>query len=85
MAEAVYILCALTSAICALLLFRGHQRTKTQLLLWSAICFLGFALNNAILFVDVVVVPTHDLSVIRLLPAVIGVGALLYGLVKEAT
>lgn len=84
MAEIVYLLCAATSAACALLLLRAHQRTGTSLLLWSGLCFVGLALTNAILVVDLIVVPDIDLSTWRLVPAVVGVALLLYGLVWES-
>jgi hypothetical protein len=80
----VYILCAATSTLCAILLFRGYRRSRARLLLWSAVCFLGLALNNVLLVIDVRAGSTIDLSVWRLIPAVIGAGALLYGLVWEA-
>lgn len=83
MAEAVYLLCALTSAACAVLLVRGYRRSRSRLLLWSSLCFVGLAANNAILVVDRLIVPDIDLSAWRLVPAVIGVGVLVYGLVTE--
>ena len=81
--SAVYALCALTSVSCAVLLFRGYRRSGVRLLLWSGICFVGLALNNILLFIDVRVVPDVDLSLWRTIPAVAGVLALLYGLVWE--
>jgi hypothetical protein len=83
MATAVYILCILTSALCAVLLFRGYRATRVRLLLWSALCFAGLALNNVLLFVDVRVLPETDLSIVRSLPAIAGVLLLLYGLIWE--
>jgi hypothetical protein len=84
MAETVYLLCAATSAACAVLLLRAHHRTGTRLLLWSGLCFVGLALNNAMLVVDLILVPEINLSTWRLLPAVAGVAVLLYGLVWES-
>ncbi len=84
MAETVYLLCAATSAACALLLLRAHRRTGTSLLLWSGLCFVGLALNNAILVIDLLLVPDVDLSTWRLVPAVLGVALLLYGLIWES-
>ena len=81
MATAIYILCALTSLACALLLLRGYLRNRVPLLLWSALCFFGLALNNSLLFIDLSVVPTMDLSVWRSVPALVGVGLLIYGLI----
>lgn len=77
----VYMLCALTSLACAILLLRGYRRTRVGLLLWSGLCFAGFALNNVLLVVDVRILPAQDLSLLRTLPSLIGVGLLLYGLV----
>lgn len=84
MAEAVYLLCAITSVTCAALLLRGYARTGTRLLLWSGLCFMGLALNNVVLVVDLMVIPDTDLSTWRLVPAAAGVLLLLYGLVWEA-
>jgi hypothetical protein len=83
MATAMYALCALTSIACAVLLLRGYARTRVPLLLWSGLCFVGLGLNNLLLFVDLRVVPSYDLSLWRTLPALAGIGCLLYGLVWE--
>ena len=84
MAEAVYLLCAVTSSLCALLLLRAYVRTGTRLLMWSGLCFLGLALNTALLVVDLIIGPDADLSTWRLVPAVLGVALLLYGLIWES-
>ena len=86
MPEAVYISAALLSAACAVLLARGYLRTRVRLLLWSALCFIGLALNNSLLFVDMAVVgPDIDLSIPRGLAALVGLTLLLHALVSEAT
>lgn len=84
MAEAVYILCALTSLACAGLLLRGYLATRVRLLFWCLLCFVGLALNNVVLFIDKVIAADIDLSVWRGLPATLGVAALVYGLVWDA-
>jgi len=84
MAPAVYVLCFLTSLICAVLLLRAYSQSRARLLLWSGLCFVGFALNNALLFVDQIVIPTQDLYLLRTAPAFIGLLLLLYGLIWEA-
>jgi hypothetical protein len=84
MAEAVYLLCAATSSLCAMLLLRAYARTGTRLLLWSGLCFTGLALNNTVLVVDLILVPDIDLATWRLVPAVLGVALLLYGLIWES-
>ena len=84
MAGAVYLLCALTSALCAGLLFRAYRRIGTRLLMWSALCFAGLAANNVLLVIDLVFVPDVDLSTVRLVPAAVGLALLVYGLVWES-
>jgi hypothetical protein len=84
MAEAVYLLCAVASLVCAVLLHRGYARSRTQLLMWSCLCFYGLTLNNVLLFVDLVVVPQVDLSVWRAGTALAAMLALLTGLVWGA-
>ena len=83
MAEAVYALCALTSILCAVLLLRGYMATRTRLLFWASLCFVGFALNGVLLFVDLVMLPHVDLFLWRTLPALVGVMVFLYGLIWE--
>lgn len=84
MAQVVYILCAITSIACAALLLRGYKRSGVRLLLWSGLCFVGLAINNTLLFVDLVLVPEIDLSIPRLFSTLIGVLLLVYGLVWES-
>lgn len=85
MASVVYILCALTSAACAILLTRGFLRTRERLLLWSSLCFIMLAIANVLLVVDLAIMPTTiDLSVIRTVPTLVGVCVLLFGLIWES-
>ncbi len=86
MAEAVYILCALTSLACAVLLLRGYSRSRMRLLLWSGLCFVALAVSNVVLFVDLVIVPGPevDLSLWRSSIALLGIATLLYGLIWDA-
>jgi hypothetical protein len=79
----VYTLCALTSGACAVLLLRGYYASGARLLLWAGLCFVGLAVNNSILVVDLGLVPDMDLAVWRSLPTVIGLALLTFGLVWE--
>ena len=83
MSELVYALCALTSIACAVLLTRSWLRTRAKLLFWSSLCFGGLALNNVLLFVDLVIVPSTNLSIIRSILALVAMMVLLFGLVWE--
>jgi hypothetical protein len=85
MAAAVYVLSALISLASALLLLRSFARTRTSLLFWAGLCFVGLTLNNLMLFVDKVLVEDTDLSTWRAIPALAGMLVLVYGLVWEET
>ena len=84
MAEAVYVLCAITSVLCAVLLLRSWAQTRTRLLFWSGLCFVGLALNNALLFLDLVIVPDIDLRYFRSGVALLSLLSLIYGLITES-
>ncbi|MBW4050682.1 MAG: hypothetical protein HIU85_04345 [Proteobacteria bacterium] len=86
MAEGVYMLCAVTSILCALLLLRGYRATRARLLFWASLCFGFLALNNVILYIDLVVLPTQiDLFWYRNTSAVAGMLMLVFGLVWESS
>jgi len=78
---AVYVLCFLTSATCAWLLGRSYLANRTPLLLWSSICLIFLALNNLALVLDMVVLPTYDLRLARLVLALAAVASLIWGFV----
>ncbi|MBI4663956.1 MAG: hypothetical protein HY735_34600 [Verrucomicrobia bacterium] len=81
MAVFVYLLCTLTSIGVASLLIRGYRRSRAALLLWSSACFVGLAVANILLFLDLVVVLQVDLSVWRNGVTLLGLLLLLYGLI----
>jgi hypothetical protein len=84
MAEAVYTLCAITSLLCAVLLFKGYRDSRSRMLFWSSLCFTGLALNNSLLLFDVVFAPAVDLRLWRTGLAVVSLYMLLHGLVGES-
>lgn len=81
MAQAVYLLCALTSVACAGLLFRSYRAARAPLLFWSCLAFVGLALNNVLLFFDQVIVPDMNLQLTRTVVAVAALAVLVGGLV----
>jgi hypothetical protein len=84
MAEIVYILCALTSSACAFLLIRSYRENRTRLLLWSSVCFVGLALNNLLLVLDLVVIGSQfDLAIVRSVTALGAMLSLVIGLIWE--
>jgi hypothetical protein len=85
MAPIAYGLGVLTSILCAFLLIRSYARQRTPLLLWSCLCFVGLALNNIVLFIDIFVVPDVNLDVWRSAIALLSLILMLVGLIWEAT
>lgn len=83
MAEIVYVLCAVTSLFCAILLYRSYRSQRTRLLMWSTLCFVGLAINNILLFIDRVLVPEVDMSLVRSSVGLVSVLLLLFGLLWE--
>lgn len=84
MAEAVYILGALTTLSCAVLLMRGYVRGHSRLLLWSSLCFFGLTVSNILVFLDIVIFIKVDLYLWRLASAAIAMMLLMYGLIWES-
>jgi hypothetical protein len=71
MAATVYILGALTTLLCGVLLLLAYGTERQRQLLWSGLCFVGLTVSNLLLFVDLVAA------------AAVSMSALLYGLIWE--
>ena len=84
MAAVIYTLCAITSLVCAVLLLRGFQQTRMQLLLWSGLCFACLTASNVLLVLDRIVFPDINLTPARLIAALTGLLLLLFGLIWES-
>ncbi len=84
MASVVYILGTLVSLLCAILLLRGYARCRQKLLLWSGLCFAGLTVSNALVFLDLAVIPEVDLYIPRLATAAVAMLLLAFGLVWES-
>jgi hypothetical protein len=81
----LFLLAALTSIACMVLLLRGYARTGLRLLFWSGLCFVFLSVNNVLLFVDTMIFPTEvDLRLWRLLSALAGIACLLYAFIWES-
>lgn len=80
----LYLLAVLTCLACTVLLWRSWQRTGLQLLLWSALCFIGLSASNLLLLFDFVLPAEFDLRPWRLASALAGLAFLLYGFIFEA-
>ncbi len=80
----VFLLCLLTSAVCAWLLYRQYQRTPSGLLFWSALCFLALTANNLFVVLDLIVFPNIEFLPYRHASSLIAIGVLLYGFIWES-
>ena len=83
MASVMYSLCALIALACGVLLLRAFARSRMRLLLWSGLCFLGLALSNVLVFIDLSLLPDVDLYLWRLTTATVAMLILLFGLIWE--
>jgi hypothetical protein len=85
MAEVVYVLCGLTSASCAIMLYRKNRQQSSHLLFWSSLSFSMLAINNAILVLDMVIMPDVDFCglLLRNIFSAAAGGILLFGLIWE--
>ena len=82
---AVYLLCAATSVTSAWLLWRAARKGGVRLLFWSSLCFFGMAVNNLLLYVDLIVGPQWDLSVPPNAANLVALLLLCYGLIWDAS
>lgn len=82
--DLVYLLCFLTSALCAGLLVRHYLALQTPVLLWSAACFVFLALSNLVVVIDQLVLPEVTLQSLRLVLTLLAVAVLLFGFIWEA-
>jgi len=83
MAAVVYILCAVTSVLCAVLLGRGYVANRTRLLMWSAACFILLAINNLLLVADRLILKGTDLALARGIAGLAALVVLVAGLVWD--
>jgi hypothetical protein len=79
----VYTLCFLTSGVCAALLLASYFKSRTRLLLWSAISFICLAVNNFFVVADLVLFPDINLLPMRYLAAFAAVCTMIYGFIWE--
>jgi hypothetical protein len=88
MASVVYLLCAVASAGCAVLLFRTfwlHRGRVRPLVLWTGLSFTLFAVSNGLVFVDLVLLRNGQLGIARAATACGASAILLFGLIWDAS
>jgi hypothetical protein len=55
-----------------------------RLLFWSGLCFVGMAVDNVMLYVDLVIIPDVNIAIWRRLPGLVALSLLTYGLVWDS-
>ena len=83
MADLIYAVCVASAFVFAWLLLCSYRQDGHRLLLWIGLCFLALFVNNLLPVFDKLMFPSVDMSTYRLLPALVGMVFLLYGLVWE--
>src|SRR5688500_5367730 len=61
------------------------RKGGVRLLYWSSLCFLGMAINNLLLYVDLIVGPNWDLSMAPNIANLVSLALLCYGLIWDAS
>ena len=85
MASLVYLLGTVVTLLCAVLLLRAYSKVRMKLLLWSGLCFVGLTVSNALLCIDLILLPNEiNLYIARLGSAAAAMLLLVYGLVFES-
>ncbi|HTV35604.1 MAG TPA: DUF5985 family protein [Xanthobacteraceae bacterium] len=81
--DILYLLCFCTCLFCCFLLIRSYRTNGSRVLLWTAACFVLLALNNLLVIFDLILLPSVDLSLPRLITSFLAVSTLLIGFVWE--
>ena len=77
----IYLLCVATSLLCAYLLVLAYRANRTEVLIWSALCFVLLAVNNLVIAIDILLLPTIDLTIVQLTTSLAAAAVLLYGFI----
>lgn len=84
MKAALIVVTTLILLLCSALLLRGFLHSRARMLLSSALCFAGLTLANALIFVDLYLVPEVDLHTARLAVTAAALGILIFGFIWES-
>lgn len=79
----VYLLCAVTCAVCTYLMMRAYRRTCTRLLFWCALCFFFLTINSILVVIDVIPTPETNLLAYRQIASLAAVAVLIHGFMWE--
>ena len=81
MASLIYLLCAATALACAVVLWNNFRSSRTGMVFWSSVCFLGLATESLLLYVDRIAFPRVDLSAYRHVVGLVALASLLFAFI----
>jgi len=81
MSSSVYILLAIVSIYCAVVLLKSYFRVKVPLLLWAGLFFCGYVITSVLVVGEKVIFDSWDTHIFRMSVALISTLLLLYGLI----
>ena len=84
-AKIVYILCAITSVLCAFLLLKANRQARSGLLFWSGLFFSLLGISNILLYVDLIVIDYFDFAPVRTSITAIAHFLLVIGILSKPT
>lgn len=85
MASLIYLLCAATALACAVLLWRSLRSSRTALVFWSSVCFLGLSVESLLLYVDRIAFPRVDLAAYRHVVGLVALTSLIYAFIWDSS
>lgn len=84
MAAIIFVLCTITSFLCAIMLWRNWRASGHRLIFWTSLCFIFLTMNNGLLVLDEVLLGArYDLRLWRVALGLIAFSLLVYGLIAE--
>jgi hypothetical protein len=81
--EGVYLLCTVSCAACAVYSWYGYRNRLNPFCFWIGLCFGFLTFSNILMYLDLVVFNSVDLLTIRNTFTLVGLGTLIFGLVRE--
>lgn len=81
MALLIFSMCFVTALGCAAILARAYLRTRHGLLLWSGLCFTALAGNEALVILDLYILPELELLAVRRAMGLLAAALMLVGLI----
>ncbi|MEP6548564.1 MAG: DUF5985 family protein [Gammaproteobacteria bacterium] len=79
----MYALCAVISVACAAFTLQQCVASGSRLLMWATLCFIGLAVNNVLIYLDDILLPSDGFFLWRACAALAGMTAFICGLIWD--